>query len=847
MPKRKSAKPHSQRDPLNVEAVRELEAAKDLADKVIDTVRESMIVLDVDLRVVSANATFYRTFQVDPAETEGKLIYELGNCQWDIPELRRLLEEVLPHNQFFNDYEVDHEFESIGRRVMRLNARRVDHIDRILLAIEDITEFRLAELQREFLLELSDAFYRAVSPQEVLQEAAARIGELLQCDRVGYGEIDATHDRVEILVQYARDLGHVDQRLLLSAFGPLTLEALEQNESLAIGDVAHDSRTAPYLDAYDRIGLRSLACVPRLKQKRLDAFIALGHRGPHPWTDDEISLIHEVASRTWLALDTARAEEELQLSEQRLRMAAEATGFGTYDFDVELRESIWSEELRRLNGYDGDSPVKLETIASIVHPDDRAGFQQLVDEATDPVGPGKHEANYRIVRPDGQVRWVVDTGCTVFEGHGNQRRAVRVIGTIQDVTQRKQAAEQLRKLNESLEDQVTQQTAMLKLLQDITRAANEAKTVDEAMQSAMRRIAQYNGWQVGHLWLMAPDNGQLISSGMWYVSDRAAYAVDQLDAFMQICEQIKFSLGEDLVGAVFESGEPVWIDDIDQFPNWQRGAADEVGLHAAIAFPVTVNGNVVAVVEFFSDHPARREEAFMEVMPDVGIQLGHVIERKRLEKEIADAAEREQSRIGSDMHDGIGQELTGLRFLAQTHADALASGESPEADLAQRIAAGLETVQQQLRAVIRDLVPVELDQEGLVSALRSLAERTTETHRIDCRLVCEQPVAVHDNVLARHVFRIVQEAVNNAVKHADAELIAVRLDEHGNYLRLQIVDDGMGIPPRTERTSGLGLRSMAFRANLIGARLRIEPGQMGGTVVSCVVPKSRGRKREEDQ
>jgi PAS domain S-box-containing protein len=112
----------------------------DFAQKVADTVRDPLLVLDRDLRVVFANDAFYEAFKVDREGTEARLVYELGNNQWDIPPLRRLLEEVLPHDDWFEDYRVEHDFEDIGRRVMVLNARRLDHQQLILLAIEDTTE-----------------------------------------------------------------------------------------------------------------------------------------------------------------------------------------------------------------------------------------------------------------------------------------------------------------------------------------------------------------------------------------------------------------------------------------------------------------------------------------------------------------------------------------------------------------------------------------------------------------------------------------------------------------------------------------------------------------------------------
>jgi two-component system CheB/CheR fusion protein len=122
--------------------------AREYAESIVDTVREPLIILDADLRIISANRSFYQTFQVTPEESERHLLYELGNSQWDIPRLRELLEEILPKNTTFNDYEVEHNFPTIGKKTMLLNARRVyreaNKVEMILLAIEDITERKKA-------------------------------------------------------------------------------------------------------------------------------------------------------------------------------------------------------------------------------------------------------------------------------------------------------------------------------------------------------------------------------------------------------------------------------------------------------------------------------------------------------------------------------------------------------------------------------------------------------------------------------------------------------------------------------------------------------------------------------
>ena len=123
--------------------------SQEYAESIVNTVREPLIVLDQTLRVVTASRSFYEVFRVKPEDTVGQLIYDLGNKQWDIPKLRELLETILPQKATFDDYEVEHDFATIGRRIMLLNARRIpnppEELKVILLAIEDITEHKRKE------------------------------------------------------------------------------------------------------------------------------------------------------------------------------------------------------------------------------------------------------------------------------------------------------------------------------------------------------------------------------------------------------------------------------------------------------------------------------------------------------------------------------------------------------------------------------------------------------------------------------------------------------------------------------------------------------------------------------
>ena len=149
----------------------ELRDAGITAGDIVETIHDPLVVLTPDLRVQVVNPVFYETFRVAPEETTGLLIYELGNGQWDIPELHTLLEEILPENENFNGYEVVHEFEDLGERVMLLNARRLDHLQLILLVITDITDRRQAEALRAAKEEAEEAREEAEEAREAAEEA----------------------------------------------------------------------------------------------------------------------------------------------------------------------------------------------------------------------------------------------------------------------------------------------------------------------------------------------------------------------------------------------------------------------------------------------------------------------------------------------------------------------------------------------------------------------------------------------------------------------------------------------------------------------------------------------------
>lgn len=215
--------------------------------------------------------------------------------------------------------------------------------------------------------------------------------------------------------------------------------------------------------------------------------------------------------------------------------------------------------------------------------------------------------------------------------------------------------------------------------------------------------------------------------------------------------------------------------------------------------------------------------------------LRDITRRKELERDVVEIASLEQRRIGQDLHDSVGQELTALNILVADLAETLQSEPSGCAKLVEQMTQGLQRSQQELRAVMRGLLPVAVDTEGLMAALSDLADRIQREGKATCQFDCPEPVSMADNLTATHLYLIAQEAVHNAVKHAQPKNIRISLESNA-LLTLSVQDDGSGMPAEpSENNRGLGLRIMRNRASIIGATLTIQPAEPTGTLVTCAL------------
>ena len=220
-----------------------------------------------------------------------------------------------------------------------------------------------------------------------------------------------------------------------------------------------------------------------------------------------------------------------------------------------------------------------------------------------------------------------------------------------------------------------------------------------------------------------------------------------------------------------------------------------------------------------------------------------ITERKRLEKEILEISEREQRRIGQDLHDGLCQHLAGIELMSQVLEQQLARRSKAAAAKAADIAKNVRDAISHTRLLARGLSPVTLESEGLMSALQELALNTEKIFHVSCRFDGNPPVLVRDYAAATHLFRLAQEAVFNAVKHGQAKRILIRLKEERGRMVLSIIDNGSGFPTQIPKSKGMGLRIMQSRAGMIGGTLAIERNAAGGTSVTVAAPNGAGRQK----
>jgi signal transduction histidine kinase len=268
------------------------------------------------------------------------------------------------------------------------------------------------------------------------------------------------------------------------------------------------------------------------------------------------------------------------------------------------------------------------------------------------------------------------------------------------------------------------------------------------------------------------------------------------------------------------------------------------GLHPSNIMVPFFNALVRLVFYAFLTHVLVRLRYLQKNLEDLArvraVALSHEIaERERLEREMLEISEREQRRIGQDLHDSLCQYLTGTAMAGQLLAEKLTRRELPEPREARKVVDLIEEAITLARGMAKGLHPVEMKSDGLMQALEEFCVSTSELFAVDCHFDCQMPVLIESQSTAIHLYRIAQEGVGNAIKHGRPTRIIVQLEEIEEGTQLVISDNGSGLPASAPSGNGMGLRIIADRAKMIGGRFRVDRGRFGGAELSCLIPHSQ--------
>lgn len=371
----------------------------------------------------------------------------------------------------------------------------------------------------------------------------------------------------------------------------------------------------------------------------------------------------------------------------------------------------------------------------------------------------------------------------------------------------------------------------LQLLLDVALIANEAESLDGALATAMGRVCQHNGWYAA--FCHVPERIR----DVWWHEPVARDSAADVDRELQ-------TLAKPWALQVMQAGRTEYIDDfrdIDKDRIDLPGPAPVAG--GAVATPLLVGTRPVGAMVFFSRQPLTEQVdedllgELLDVIESTGTQMGRVVERWYLWRRVADETEEEREALGRQIHDGIAQQLVGVKLLAQNLRKRMGSGSDPYSDQWNLLIDSLIQAQTEARAVARGLSAGAIlsSSDTLVGQLEELCDIVRTGHGVESRLEVHGTLSLPDQLTRAHLVRIAREAVMNSLRHGQPSRIDIEILAESDRLVLEIRDNGSGIPDDASSATGMGKIGMRYRAITIGARLEIESAPGKGTTVRCVL------------
>jgi PAS domain S-box-containing protein len=405
----------------------------------------------------------------------------------------------------------------------------------------------------------------------------------------------------------------------------------------------------------------------------------------------------------------------------------------------------------------------------------------------------------------------------------------------------------------------------------ITRILANAQSVEEAAPGIVQVLLDGLEVDVGALWMVDLKREVLHPLIMNLRSLRPAWK-----SFLQERRRLSLKHGDDLPGRVWHERRPVWLADLIEEGNLQRReAAAKAGLKSGFAFPVQSGKDFFGVLEFFTVRRLAHDPTLGNMMSAIASEIGQFIkrrtaeedlrrahdelemrvqqrtvdlksanaklqasisERKRLEHELLEITEKERRRLALDLHDDLGQKLSGIALMTKGLELKLTKRRVGESRDAGRIHELVQEAISHTRDLAHDLAKLDLKENDLPGALNNLAAHAKRLFEISCKFKADEAIPPLELNVASQLYKIAQEAVTNAIKHGKARNVGISLANGSDRIVLTIHNDGLPFPDLKSQSTGMGLRIMNYRASLIGASLEVKGTGAHGTRVTCSMP-----------
>lgn len=589
-----------------------------------------------------------------------------------------------------------------------------------------------------------------------------------------------------------------------------------------VEDIAVDPRWDGLRSLALKYGFRACWSEPVISSEgEVVATFAMYYRSPRAPTEDELRTIEMAAHLVGVAVEFKEAQDALKESQERFQAAAESANDLIYELDPVTGKLEWFGNIDAKLGYPtGHIPHTLEGFMRTLHPDDHDRVLNAIKRHLATHEPFHEE--YRLRDQDGDWRYWDDRGTAFWD---EQDHAFKMVGACTDITERIHAYQML---EQRVEERTRELRTLLNVLHNVTSTL-ELQPLLELILDQLRSVVDYTGASVMAL------QGNALS----VVAYRGVIAQEQ-------ALQIRFSLDKDSANRqVITEKRPIIISDTRQSSSEARSFQVSVkqrpdvplGYIASwMGVPLIAHDTVIGMLSFDHSQPNHYTERHAALVMAFANEAAIAIENAQLYEQAQElAAVEERQRLARELHDSVTQSLYGVTLYAEAAARLL-SGEQRERaeEYLHTLGVTAREALREMRLLIFELRPPLLEKEGLVNALRARLEAVEGRAGLQVHLDAQENLHLPVEV-EKEIYRIVQEALNNVLKHSEARSISIELRRTKDTMWVQVTDDGIGFDLRQD-SYGMGLPGMRERVELLHGQLELESAPGEGTCVKISVP-----------